>query len=254
MLTLSYSRIDGYLRCALSYYFKYEKGIVPEKVSPALVLGSAVHGTIAHYYRRHMAGKPLTTEELEKAFEEDWTARTTVPVKWSNGTTPEDMQAQGTKLVQAYVDSISENIVTPMAVELELRSSLTNPVTGETLPGVELLGYLDRLDADGTITELKTSRSSWSQFQVDTALQADIYTYMVAQQDGRDEGACRYNIIVKNKKPRVQVLETTRGPKQWDRMYRTIEQVVHAIADKRFYPNRGFLCPTCDFVSECFRW
>ena len=49
-LHVSYSQISTYLTCPLRYLFHYFQGRSPEHVGASLLLGSAVHSSLAHYY------------------------------------------------------------------------------------------------------------------------------------------------------------------------------------------------------------
>lgn len=252
-MELSATRLDTYLTCPLKYRFRYVDGIEPEELSPALAFGSAVHGTVKHFYKHLMAGRRLSTEEAAAAFIQDWDARCTVPIRW-NGATPGQMRDQGIGLIRAYIESAPDP-VEPIAVEQELRAPLVNLASGDVLTGVILIGILDRVDPGFRPIELKTSGQSYSQFRCDISLQMTIYSYLMAYHHEAERIDGAFEVIVKNKAPKVQRLDTRRDVRDFERMYNTIEQIVHGIDAGLFYPNPSHMfCPGCDFNHECARW
>ncbi|MFA6449301.1 MAG: PD-(D/E)XK nuclease family protein [bacterium] len=232
---LSASKLDCYLLCPLRFSLRYLDLIEPEEISVPLVFGSAVHGTIKHMYRKLMAGQRMSIEEAEKSFVQDWEAQCTVPVKW-NGTTPEQLQDQGVALVRAYLEAVPDPVI-PVAVEQELRAPIVNLITGETIPGIELHGILDRIEPGNRPIELKTSSQSYSQFRTDISLQFSIYSYLLAYLNQTEEIEGDFEVLVKLKTPRMQRLTTRRNVRDFDRLFRTIKHVLQGIDSGVFYTN-----------------
>jgi len=229
--------------------------IESDETSVPLVFGSAVHGTVKHFYKRLMAGQRLSVEETAAAFTQDWEAQCCVPIKW-NGTTPEQLQEQGIALVRAYMESISEPVI-PIAVEQELRAPITNLATGETISGITIHGILDRVEPGNTPRpiELKTSAQSYSQFRTDISLQFSIYSYLIAYHHQAEEIDGDYEIMVKLKQPKVQRLTTRRNVRDFDKLYRTIQSVMRGIESNVFHPNPSHMfCAGCDLSRECRAW
>jgi hypothetical protein len=83
MFEISATKLDTYMQCPLKFRFRYVERIEPEETSPALAFGSAVHGTIKHYYKRLMEGRKLEMNELAAAFIQDWEVACSVPVRWN---------------------------------------------------------------------------------------------------------------------------------------------------------------------------
>jgi CRISPR/Cas system-associated exonuclease Cas4 (RecB family) len=237
----------------LKFKFRYVDLIESEEKSAPLAFGSAVHGTIGHYYRRLMEGKLLSADELTAAFNDDFDAQFAVPVKL-NGSTPEQMREQGAALIRAYREAVPEP-ATPIAVEQQITAPVVNILTDEELNGVSLIGILDRVDSGIRPVELKTSAQSYSQLRVDISLQFTIYAYLLAYHYGVGEIAGDFEVIVKTKVPKFQRLETRRVPRDFDRMFRTIDSVTRGIEDELFHPNPSHMfCTGCDYTQECARW
>lgn len=254
MFEISASKLDTYMQCPLKFKLRYVDGIEPEETSAALVFGSAVHGTIKHVYRKLMSGQRLTAEEAENSFIEDWQVQTCVPIRY-NGSTPEQLQEQGIALVKAYLDAVPDPVV-PVAVEEELRAPIVNLSTGEIMPDVSIHGILDRIEPGNRPIELKTSSQSYSQYRADLSLQFCIYAYLIAYNQKIETVEGDYEVLVKLKAaPKFQKLTTQRGVRDFDRLFRIIQQVIRSIDSGIFYPNPSYMfCPGCDMASYCRAW
>ena len=246
MNSMSASRLDTYLRCPALYKYRYVDQIEVEEKSPALALGTAVHRSIAHWYRTLLEGDPSGIGDV---FMEEWAAATAVPLNW-NGKSSSDLEAQGLAMVQAYVDANPEPQV-PLAVEERFTVPIVNPLTDHILEGVEFVGYVDRIGPDNEIIEVKTSARRWSPLQARQSVQMSAYCYMVAFITGWDTARGRFEIITKTKAPAVQVLPATRGPADFARFCDLVGDVVRSVDVGLFYPRPGFLCSGCDYLALC---
>ncbi|HOP08417.1 MAG TPA: PD-(D/E)XK nuclease family protein [candidate division Zixibacteria bacterium] len=251
-MQISATKITTYLDCPLRYRFRYVDQIEPDQMSPNMAFGSVFHRSAKFIHRKRMDGVQLTREQMETAFRLDWTAAQTVPIKW-NGSSPESLEEQGLAMLRTYLDAM-EDVGAPLAVEAEIKVPFVNLATGEKMPDVELFGYIDRITRDHEPVELKTSGRSWSTMMADQSLQMTLYAYALALQHEREEVTGQFEVIVKNKTPKFQRLETVRNVRDFDQMYRTVERVLEAVDAGLFFPAKGFLCPSCDFSAECYRW
>lgn len=250
-MEISASKIDCYLSCPLKWRFRYLDKIEPEETAAGLALGKSFHSTIKMMYRRLMEGERLSLEQLEAALREDWQIAQCTPIKW-NGTGPEELEQQALMMLRAYVESVSDPVA-PLAVEKTMRAPIVNLVTGEILPDVELVGILDRINADGTVVEFKTASKSWGQSDADRSLQMSVYSYLMAHETGRPSTDGLFEVAVRLKQPKIQRLPTVRGPKRHDQLFRTMTQVVRCIQDGIYYPRPGMFCP-CEYGAECAAW
>jgi len=220
-----------------------------------LALGSAVHSCIKFHWKKLQSGQRLSSDVLVQAFDEDFERACSVPIK-ENGKTEEELRTQGQELIRAYaayLDEVGEQDP-PLAVEEKFEVPIVDLSTGEKLDDVMLIGFLDRIDATGCPVEVKTARSAWSQWDADTQLQMSLYAYAIAYQRQHDSVDGVFEVVVKNKKPRVDVLRTKRSERDFSQMFRITQNVVRAIDAGIHYQNRGFHCPMCDFVRECRSW
>lgn len=252
MFEISASKITTYMDCPLKFRFRYVDRIEPEEMQPGLAFGSSFHRTVKFFYKRLMDGQRLDAEQIEQAFKEDWAVAQTVPISW-NGESPEDLERQGIELLRAYIGA-DVDVDTPQAVETTFRIPLINLLTGEKQDDVELVGIIDRVNQDDEPVELKTAARSWNQLQADTSIQMTIYAYRLAILTGREQVAGRFEVMVKTKTPKLQILETARALRHFDQLYRTIVPVIRCIQDRRFFPKSGMFCGSCEYGFECLKW
>jgi len=86
-------------------------------------------------------------------------AQKTGEIAYKNGDTEEDFIDKGGRMLAVYVREYRGGPV--RQIELPFRVPLTDKQTGETLD-LPLDGYIDLLEADGTVVELKTSGKAFS--------------------------------------------------------------------------------------------
>ncbi len=252
MTELSASKLTTYMDCPLKYKFRYVDKIEPESTPAGLAMGSAFHRTIKHFYNRLMDGQQLGFEELEAAFRQDWEVAQTVPIAW-NGDGPEAIERQGIEMLRAYIENIGD-LSTPLAVESRFQIPIINLVTGEKLKDVELVGVIDRIGPNEEPIEVKTSARSWSQSQADTSIQMTAYAYHLSLLTGCEQIDGRFEVMVKNKTPKLQIIKTVRTPHHFDQLFRSISAVARCIQEGVWYPNPGMFCSGCEFADECSAW
>lgn len=251
-MDLSASKITTYLDCPLKFKFRYVDKIESEETSAALAMGSAFHRTVKHFYTRLMDGQQLGLDALEQAFRQDWEVAQTVPISW-NGDGPEAIERQGLDMLRIYLEGIGD-LSTPLAVESQFRIPVVNIVTGEKLNDVELVGIIDRVGPNEEPVELKTSARSWNQQQADASLQMTAYAYHLALLTGQEEITGRFEVVVKNKTPKLQILNTKRTPHHFDQLFRIMSTAVRCVQEGIWYPNPGMFCSGCEYADECAAW
>src|SRR5512138_1449257 len=72
---LSASSVGTYIDCSMAYWFAYVKRAPMEFVSDALEFGSAIHLTLADFYRARMTGDKLLLKDVHESFRQHWTNR-----------------------------------------------------------------------------------------------------------------------------------------------------------------------------------
>lgn len=174
---MSASQVNTYLRCGKQYYFRYILGIVSPPALP-LTMGSAVHETYEPMYQSVIDGGPLWTPKQaiefgefrleEKALEDD------LPLV---GAEKDQSMLVVRNVIESYVTNIAP-LITPVAVELEVR---------ETLPcGVPILAYIDQVRAPTEIekkhghttnklVDYKITKTKWAESKLENDFQFNLY-------------------------------------------------------------------------------
>lgn len=212
---LGITALEKYAECPRCFWLSYIAGF-RDAPSPAQELGTEVHKAIATYHKEE---PPLIISS----------------------------EAQG--MLDAYKEVVGPEVVE--LAEFQFETPFDNIATGETLP-FRLKGFVDGVDTKTDwLFENKTASNYWNQEDVDTNIQATAYAYGYYMFFGKLPAGIRFQIIKKNKKPKIQLLET----------YRTFEDLVYlwewakGLVDRMnlddFAPRQtrfGFhhrLCPYC---------
>ena len=253
---MSASQINCYLRCSLSYKFKYLDCIATEQTSSALVLGSAFHLAAEKLHRDLMNGGPKNSEKYRDVLGD---ALTTdfgcLDVLTKDGEDRDTLIEEGDKLLDIYIDFRTKQKTKIVAAEQRVERQLVNVRTGEILE-VPFVGYIDLIeeDSDGlTVVDLKTAKRSYSQADVDGNLQLSCYGLMGLLDTGSIP-RLRIDAVVRNKVPKVVRLETSRTEDDLVRFWSLAVNIRSAIEAGVFLPCPSWACPTCDYTEECRLW
>lgn len=242
---LSYSSISSYLDCPEYWRRKYIAK-EPTASSPALVFGSAFHGTL----EQAVLGKTpeilsIWGEEWEKALEKQ-------EVFWGTDT-PEEIFNDGVRMftnadLLAEVAKIKPGI-DEQGPKIERKVELRVP--GVPIP---IIGYIDIILANGTPADFKTSSRSWSDDKAQDSLQSLFYLAAMNQMSIPVNWKFQHIVFVKTKIPKVQILEHSHKPGELFFLFDLIKRVWEGI-EKEVFP----LNPTtwkcnpkyCDYFSQC---
>lgn len=82
-------------------------------------------------------------------------------------------------------------------------------------------------------------------------LTAYSYAYEVLYQ--KPPKALKVINFVKNKKPKINVLETGRGKSDYQRFFCLAKQILRGIKAQVFFPRIGFWCKDCEYEEVCMR-
>ena len=118
-----------------------------------------------------------------------------------------------------------------------------------------LAGVFDLIESDKetpVLVELKTSAKSWSDYTVRDDLQSALYTYAMKEM-GYESGLVRFDILVKNKSPKLQQLHIAREQRDIDRALLILKGVIEAVEKEAFYRNPSWACLDCPFKRRCHR-
>ena len=161
-----------------------------------------------------------------------------------------ELLEKGEILLTEYADSFQK--LKPLEVEMEFRLPLVNTFTGE-LVDKDIVGKIDMISEDGEIYELKTGSSSLPLKSVDENLQLILYGWSFKMLFGKAPQKLVLVNLIKTKKPKIQVLDTTIDEQKEKKLMHLMFRVNEAIEKECFYPNpRGmFGCGGCSYGVSC---
>lgn len=256
----SYSAINTYADvCPLQYRFRYLDRLPQERVSSALVFGSAVNAALVAIDQDLMKGR---SPHLEAAFAilrsylEDAYGKRDLPVVSTKDESLEGLYEKGAKMIGFY----AENLL-PDEVPVEMPRRFIVPLIdadGEALPR-PLMGEVDRVvrSASGKqgIVDWKTASSRWSPERIMKDDQATAYLLAGEFILGGKPEFFRYDLLLKTVKPAIERYYVERTDRQKRRFVRKVKMVDRAIQSGVFLPNDlSFACPTCPYRGACEKW
>jgi putative RecB family exonuclease len=237
---LSPSQVNQYLTCPARWGYKYISRL-PEFRSGSLVRGTAVHRLTEMYYllKMKLRAPQDTAAFVAEAIDGIW-EEGCIDAAFAIDENPEELRAQTAELSAMYLTRVAPKI---QPARIEQR------VTG-VIAGVPIQGYLDLLDASGTIHDTKTAARRPSGVTSGYALQVATY----AQITPECGGLVQLTTLVATHSP--QVIETPYEVSNAD--IRLTEQVYPAVQaamqQGRVLPNReSNLCSRkyCSFWAQC---
>lgn len=245
--------------CSLQYQFRYIDRLPQERVSAALVFGTAVNAALLSIDKDLASGRPpradvahqVLRSELEKAY-----ANKFIPVVSTHEENLEGLYGKGTRLVDHYV----ENLL-PDEVPVDMPRRFTIPLLnekGEALPR-PLVGELDRVvrtkDGRYAIVDWKTSSARWSNDRIAKDDQATAYLLAGQYILESKPAFFRYDLLLKTVKPALERYYVDRTERDMKRFVKKVGVLDRAIQSGVFVPNdRSFACPTCPYRSTCQKW
>jgi len=245
---VSASRLSTFHQCRLKFYFRYVAGLTRPK-SPALHVGTSVHGVLKSWNRARWRGQQLSLRDLHDIYSQLW-GEVEEPIQWDG---EEDEQKKtGWKLLETYFrESPIPGDEKPEAVEVTVEADLTS----HGLPG--LVGIIDLVRPGGRIVDFKTSGKTPDPEQVahTTEVQTTAYAVLYRQAAGKTESGIELHHLVKTKNPKLVV--SVFGPAteaQRTRLFRLMESYVGGLQREDFIPSPGLQCASCVFFQECRRW
>ena len=150
------------------------------------------------------------------------------------------LKRQAAVLTRKYLDEVAPEIQ-PAAVEL--------PIQG-TIAGVRVRGFVDLLDAQGRIIDLKTAARKPTGVNADYAFQLATYRQLCSGANG----SARVDTLVPTKNPQVVTQEYTVSPadlKMTEKLYPLVRE---SMREGIYLPNRSSnLCSYkhCAFAATC---
>lgn len=240
---LSYSQLALYLECPLKYQLRYleEGGYGDEPVPAAMAFGSAIHQTLAQFYRQAMDGEPFSLAGFLAVFAAAWEAEVEKKeVSYNYGEDFASLLVLGQELLKVFARAAQPLRV--IAVEVPFEFKLEHPRTGKEFH-IPIKGVIDLIEEDenGTlwVVDHKTAGRAYSEQQIAGDLQMLIYAAAVKQLDvveGR-EALLRFDVLLKTKTPQFLRYCMRRDDRDRERLFEIVTGIWKAIEAEAFYPR-----------------
>jgi len=264
-LHISASQIFTYLGCSLKYMFQYVQKSKPQHLSVALPFGKAVHQAIEKYYQSVMdTGKGSSVEIMQELFTESVSLAiddASTPILFKKEAPDKDSIIEmGRRLLQVFHGNVDLTGYEVVGTEIPLSATLYTDQGEDT--DIKLVGILDLLLKDKANGELlvvdnKTSKNAMAQSATDENLQMSAYSYLLAANRyvfPRAEVKCRFDVLRKLKKPKMEYSYTVRTADHRKRFAKIASAVLAGIENRIFSPQQSWLCADCQFKEECNSW
>jgi len=246
---LSITQINAYLRCPLSYYFRYIEGI---KIPPAgaIILGKSIHKTLEENYRQKIKSfKDLPLNQILEIYSASFEKqkKEEPEIDWE-GENPGKVKDDGIGLLKVYQKEISPNIQ-PLLVEEPFTIEFRNT-------NYLLVGFWDLIDRNQIIRDTKTAKRSYPEDAAENSLQLTAYQLAYEIIKRRKPKALILDVMVRNKTPKTQVLiSPPRNEIKIKRFLKTMSQIAHSVETGIFYPCEDRIkCSYCGYKELCKKW
>jgi len=253
---LSPSGASGFLSCSFKWNCRHILKL-PDPPTGALTMGSAVHAAInANFEQKIETKRDLPPISVKAVYDEAWSllvkgeyparyqgSKPALPTEFRDDEEPAELKKLGEALTLKYLDEACPEIE-PKAVEFKVMG---------TINGVRVRGYIDLLDAQGRVIDLKTAARTPSEISSDYRFQVATYRQLLG---GIVTGEARVDTLVKTKTPKLVQIGCTIDRSDVDAIERLYPLVQRGIRGGFFAANRShYLCSRkyCGFWRECER-
>ena len=220
---LSPTQVRCFMDCHARWWFKYTLKH-PDPPNGNLALGRAVHWALTQNFAQKVETyEGLALSGVLALFREAW-ALERDQAEFRDDEDPSQLAFAGEALVEKYLDEVAP-AVEPAAVELH--------VEGE-IGGVRVQGFIDVLDVNGRIIDIKTAKASPSGIEPMHRFQVATYRQLAPAASGKG----RLDTLVKTKTPKI-VLQCFDVTEQDERAIQTIyARASQAMRSELYMPNR----------------
>lgn len=248
---LSSSQINLYLQCSLKYKFQYIDGIPKSFKSSGLAFGSVLHSALSWLHKEKMNSNGVSLEKLYRIFDADWySQKIENDIRYKEGEDEMKLLVIGKEMLSLYLPCVNGKI---RGSEVPFTIPLIDPSNGKEL-GINLEGFFDLIETEDTIVEFKTSAQIMNQKDADDHLQLSCYSYAYKMLHQRIPKLLKIVDFVKNRKPKLIELETSRTEADHQRFFHVASQVLKGIKSSIFFPRQSFMCKDCEYEENCKAW
>ena len=238
---LSPSQVRCFMDCQARWWFKY--GLrYPDPSNGNMALGRAVHAALAQNFAEKIeSNEDLPITGVIALFRQAWTAERE-QTEFRDVEDPAELAACGESLIAKYMDQ-SAPLIDPAAVEIH--------VEGE-IAGVKVQGWVDLLDLDGRIIDIKTSARKPSSIEPEYRFQIATYAQLIPCASGQ----ARVDTLVKTKTPSLVTQNFTITNQDLLATHELYPLAQRVMRSELYMPNRvSLLCSrrNCSFWRHCER-
>lgn len=247
------SMLGMFLRCPAQFERRYIQGeIIPPGI--AARRGSATHKAAEiNHAQKLTTREDLPVDSLQDAARDEYLRLVKnegvfIPkeqVSEKNKLLAEGLDAS-TRLTKLYRDDLAPRIQ-PILAEKYLTVD-----AGLDLP---LAGTIDVLTEENWLPDLKTADKSKMADEADNSLQLTFYSGLIANHIQKWPDRISLEILVNTKEPKLQSLETIRGPEDWKNLLLRVHLMIAQINTGLFPPcdPGAWICSPkwCGYFDSC---
>ena len=186
--TLSPSQVSSLMDCAYRWHAKYVLKM-PEQPTSNQILGRAVHSALAANFEQKCETKvDLPVVGVLAVYREAWAALS-AETEFRDDEDPDELGKAGGALVAKYMEEAAPRI-DPAAVEMRVEG---------VIAGVKVGGFVDLMDVDGCVIEIKTAKARPSSMSPMHRFQVATYRHLTPLA----RGTGRVDTLVKTKTPQL---------------------------------------------------
>ena len=251
---VSFSALSLYQRCSLRYYFRYVAQLPEESISASLVFGRAIHRAIEFHFRELLAGNaPPDLDTLLAEFNEGWEEFPGEQIAFPKTDTRDSFGHLAARVLTAFQGS---DVAQPQGRVLGVEEELRAPIIDGIPDVLARLDLLVQSDDALTVTDFKTSKTSWSADQTtDSAEQLLLYSELVRHRFPGLPLRLEFVVFTKAKKVAISRYTVPLDAARVTRTKRIAQRVWRAISDGHFIPSPSPMnCNGCPFRGPCRHW
>jgi len=233
---LSPSQVRCFMDCQMRWWFKYVLKFA-DPPTGKMALGRAVHAALTENF----AQKVETQEDLPVTgvvalFRDAW-AREREQTEFRDDEDQAEFEACGEALVSKYMNEAAP-LIEPAAVEMRVEG---------TIGGIRVQGWIDLMDVDGRIIDLKTAARRPSGIESDYKFQIATYAQLMPGASGE----ARLDTLVKTKTPALVTQKFRVSEQELLATIKLYPLAQQSMRSEHMMPNR--LSLTCS-RKNCSYW
>jgi hypothetical protein len=243
-----------YRRCGEQYRFRYKENI---KLPPgiAMLKGTGVHGgSKLNWTQKIRSGNDLPRKDIIDAsiscFEEE--QKKGFELSGEEKAIGKDNVISTAKDSIVTLSGLYADDVAPAYQPVKVEEKL---VLETFSPEYDLLAYVDMVDKDTNLVDLKTTRRKKQQAEADNSIQLSFYAYIYKALTGKLPKSVCLETLVEKKQPERQCLKSTRTDEDMTIILERINAMIDGVKKGVFIsadPSDWCCSPTyCGYYNLC---